>query len=138
MDIRRRHTRDERGDSFVVTLVAVLILLGVFLMATNLVVDEYGQGVLRTAVDEAAQAGAEQGASDAAASACQAKESEVMSGLLSGTLADGVHLSCAVDGDQVVATATGHLPAWLPPVPEVGVHALGTSVLETPPTSTSP
>ena len=134
----RRHRRDERGDSSVVTLLAILAVLAVLFMAANLVLDQYGQGVLRTAVDEGAQTGAVQGDPVAAVSACQAKEVEVMSGLLAGGFGRAVKLTCELDGNEVVARASGTLPGWLPPIPAVKVQELGTGMLETAPTPTSP
>jgi len=120
------------------TLLAMLIGVAVLFFAANLIVDSYGKGALRTAVDEAAQAGALQDAPGGALAACQAKEAEVMSGLLSGPFGAQVHLGCAISGDQLVATAQGRLPGWLPPVPPVPVHILGTSTLESNPTPASP
>ena len=128
----------ERGDSFVVTLVAVVVLLACFLMATNLVVDQYGEGVIRTAVDEGAQAGALTGSADGAIAACRAKEGEVMGGLLAGQLGRHLTLSCSVQGEFVSATAVGELPGWLPPVPSVDVRQLGVSRLEASPTASQP
>jgi hypothetical protein len=129
---------DECGDSFVVTLVAVLILLAALLMATNLIVDQYGQGVIRTAVDEGAQVGSVQASLDQAVSACRAKESEVMGGLLAGGFGRRVQLACAVQNGLVVATASGQLPGWLPPVPAVKVSELGTSHFEASPPPIGP
>ena len=129
---------DDRGDSFVVTLAAVLLLLVAFLMATNLIVDEYGRGVVRTAVDEGAQAGAVAGSPEPAVAACQAKEDEVMSGLLAGTFGRQVHLSCSVQGQLVTASAEGELPGWLPPIPAVKVAQFEISHLETAPTVSRP
>lgn len=129
---------DDRGDSFVVTLAAVLLLLVAFLMATNLIVDEYGRGVVRTAVDEGAQAGAVAGNPEPAVAACQAKEAEVMSGLLAGTFGRRVHLSCSVQGQLVTASAAGELPGWLPPIPAVKVAQFEISHLETAPTVSRP
>ena len=133
-----RHEGPEDGNAAVVSLVAIGLCLIVFFMAANLIVDSYAQGVLRTAVDEGAQTGAAQGAPGGAVGACQAKEAEVMSGLLSGPFAKDVNLSCAVAGDAITASASGRLPGWLPPIPAVAVHALGTSVLEANPTPSSP
>jgi len=117
---------------------AVVILLGVVLMGANLVIDQYGQGVVRTAVDEGAQTGSVQGDPASAVAACQAKESEVMSGLLSGGFGRDLRLSCQIEGSDVVAEASGTLPGWLPPVPAVHVQELGVETLETPPAPTTP
>ena len=40
----------------------MLISIVVFMAALNLIIDEYGKGAIRTAVDEAALAGSQQGA----------------------------------------------------------------------------
>jgi hypothetical protein len=136
--VPRRSPAAERGDSFVVTLVAVVVLLAAFLMATNLIVDQYGQGVVRTAVDEGAQAGALTGSPEGAVAACRAKEAEVMSGLLAGQLGRHLDLTCSVRGEVVTASAVGNMPGWLPPVPAIEVRQLGFSHLETAPTATHP
>lgn len=125
--------RGEFGNAAIVTLLAVAITIVVFVLAANFVVDTYARGVLRTAVDEGALAGSLEGAPEGVQAACQEKEHEVMSGLLSGTFASGVRTSCSVEGDQVVATADGNLPAWLPPVPSVPVHSVGAAVIEADP-----
>jgi hypothetical protein len=119
-------------------LVAVVVLLAAFLMATNLIVDQYGQGVVRTAVDEGAQAGALTGSPEGAVAACRAKEAEVMSGLLAGQLGRHLDLTCSVRGEVVTASAVGNMPGWLPPVPAIEVRQLGFSHLETAPTATHP
>ena len=108
--------------------IAVLTLL--FIGGTNLVVDEYAKGALRTAVDEAAQAGAAAGGS---LSACQAEAAQVRAGLLPGPFGAGISISCSVEGDEVVASATGYLPTLVPPVPRVHVSIEGLSLVSTAP-----
>lgn len=133
-----RRSADDQGDSFVVTLGSVVILLVALLMATNLIVDEYGRGVVRTAVDEGAQAGAVAGGPEEAVAQCEAKEAEVMSGLLAGGFGRHLSLSCSVQGELVTASADGRLPGWLPPVPSLAVRQLGVSHLEAAPTVARP
>jgi hypothetical protein len=130
-----RH-RDETG-SVIVTLLPVMILLFVMLLGTNFVMYEYGQGVVRTAVDEAARAGSQQSAAGGPVAACQAKAAQVMGNLLNGPFGQGVTITCAVQGNTVIATATGQFPAWLPPVKAIPVHIEGASQLEQNPTRTS-
>ena len=60
--VARSHRKDEHGNAALVTVLAMAITLVVFMVAINLIVDEYGKGAIRTAVDEAAQAGSLQGA----------------------------------------------------------------------------
>jgi hypothetical protein len=106
------------------------MLLVVFVGGLNLVLDEYAKGALRAAVDEAAQAGAVLGGS---LPACQAKADQVRANLLPGPFSGGVRLSCSIEGDEVVATATGRLPSFVPPVPSLSVSIAGTSLAEEPP-----
>jgi hypothetical protein len=98
-----------------------------FVGATNLVVDEYAKGAVRTAVDEAAQAGAAWGGS---LSACQAEAAQVRKDLLPGPFGAGVEVTCRLDGDEVVATGMGYLPSLVPTVPRVYVSIEGLSVVQ--------
>jgi hypothetical protein len=110
------------------------ITLVVFMVAINFIVDEYGKGAIRTAVDEAAQAGSLQGAPGGPIAACQAKASQVMSGLLNGPFGRNVTITCGVNADgQVVATAEGTLPAWLRVIPTDPIHVVGSARIETNP-----
>lgn len=108
-------------------VVAIAILLLVFVGGLNLVVDEYAKGAIRTALDEGAQAGAVLGGS---LEACQAQADEVRHDLLPGVFASSVQVSCSLQGDEVVATARGHLPSLVPPVPAFQVSLAGASVVE--------
>ena len=110
------------------------ITLVVFMVAINLIVDEYGKGAIRTAVDEAAQAGSLQGAAGGPIAACQAKASQVMSGLLNGPFGHDITITCGINANgQVVATANGTLPAWLRLVPTDPIHVIGSAHIETNP-----
>lgn len=112
---------------------AMAITLVVFMAAINLIVDEYGKGAIRTAVDEAAQAGSLQGAAGGPIAACQAKAAQVMSGLLNGPFGHDITISCAVQAGQVVATADGNLPAWLRIIPVDTIHVVDSAQIETNP-----
>jgi len=113
------------------------ITLVVFLAAINLIVDQYGKGVMRTAVDEAARTGSLQGAAGGPVAACQAKAAEVMSNLLSGPFGHDITINCTLQGDHIVAVASGSLPGWLRVVPNDTVRVTGTALLENNPTPTS-
>jgi hypothetical protein len=130
--------RSERGNAVVSTILAMAFTLLVVMAGTNLVVDQYGQGVLRTAVDEGALAGAASQAGGGALAACQSKESEITSGLLSGGFGRNVALGCSLSGNLVVASARGRFPGWLPPVPALSVNVVGTASLEKAPTPAAP
>lgn len=131
-----RDEGDDDGSTAVITLVAMLIALAVFMAGTNLVVFEYGQGAVRTAVDQAARAGSEQQAPGGPVAACQTKAAEAMANLLPGPFGKRIVINCNIEGGQVVATATGRFPGWLPPVPALAVHLQGASQLEQNPTPT--
>jgi hypothetical protein len=134
LQIARSHRKDEGGNAALVTVLAMAITLIVFMVALNFIVDEYGKGAIRTAVDEAAQAGSLQGAPGGPVAACQAKASQVMSGLLNGPFGRNVTITCGLNANgQVVATADGTLPAWLRLVPADPIHVVGSSRIETNP-----
>jgi hypothetical protein len=103
------------------------MLLVLFIGGLNLVLDEYAKGALRTAVDEAAQAGAVLGGS---LGACEAKAAEVRDNLLPGPFVGDVQVSCSIEGDEVVATASGHLPSFVPPVPSLPVSLAAAALVE--------
>lgn len=110
------------------------ITLVVFMGAINLIVDEYGTGAVRTAVDEATRAGSLQGAPGGPVAACQAKAAEVMAGLLAGPFGRHVTITCGLHGDQLVAGATGALPGWLQVIPADPLRVVATAPLERSPT----
>ena len=126
-------TCDQAGNAALVTVIAMAITLIVFMAAINLIVDEYGKGAIRTAVDEAAQAGSLQSAAGGPIAACQAKAAQVMSGLLNGPFGHDITISCTVQAGQVVATASGNLPAWLTIIPVDTIHVVDSAQIETNP-----
>ena len=107
-------------------MVAIAVLLLVFVGVTNLVVDEYAKGALRTIVDDASQQGATAGGSLAA---CQAGAASVRAALLPGPFGREVKVTCAAQGDAIIATASGYLPSLAPPVPRAYVSISGFAVL---------
>ena len=113
------------------------ITVVVFLAAINLIVDEYAKGVMRTAVDEAARTGSLQGAPGGPVAACQAKAAQVMANLLAGPFGRSVTVTCGVQGDQVIAVASGSLPGWLRVIPTDPLRVVGTADLERNPTPRS-
>jgi hypothetical protein len=98
-----------------------------FVGALNFVLDEYAKGALRTAVDEASQSGATSGGS---LGACEAQVAQVRADLLPGPFGAGVQISCAIEGDEVLAVASGSLPSLVPLVPRVHVSIAGLALVE--------
>jgi hypothetical protein len=117
----------EAGSAVLTGVVGIVVLLGLFAGALNLVVDEYAKGALRTAVDESSQAGATAGGS---VMACEAKAAQVRANLLPGPFGRGIVVDCSLQGDEMVASAVGTLPSLVPPVPPVHLSLLGFSVVE--------
>jgi hypothetical protein len=124
--VSRRGDSSEHGSAVVLGAVAIAILMAVFIGALNFVLDEYAKGAVRTAVDEAAQAGASAGGS---LTACEAEVARVRASLLPGIFGSDVTINCSQVGDEVVVTAAGDLPSLLPPVPRVSVSLVGVSLI---------
>ena len=121
---------DQAGSAALTIVLGMLIVIVVFMAGCNFVVFEYGQGVVRTAVDEGARAGSQEQAPGGPIQACQGKAAQVLNGLLPGPFGQHVTVRCSVTGGDVVAMASGSFPAWLPPVPSLAVHIEGRSQLE--------
>ena len=112
----------------VVGAAGIAFLLVIFAGCTNFILDEYAKGALRTAVDEAAQAGAAAGGS---LQACQAEAEQVQRGLLHGSFGADVTITCQViAGGLMLATASGDLPSLVPAVPRLQVSVSGLSVVQ--------
>jgi hypothetical protein len=122
---RRRH---DRGSTVIVGAIATAMLLLVFAGAANVVLDEYAKGALRTAVDEAAHVGATTGG-PGAIEACLGESATVRANLLRGPFGSRVVVACRVEGELVVATATGSLPSLLPALPRLSVTVSGVAVM---------
>jgi len=107
----------------------LVLLLGL----ANLVALQYGQGAIRTAVDEGARYGAFVGNGQ---EECEARADDVLrgdSGLLRGTLGDTIVVRCEIDGAVMRAIATGTFDWWIGGLPAVDVRMAGEAVVEVPP-----
>lgn len=107
----------------------LVLLLGI----TNLVALQYGQGAIRTAVDEGARYGAFLGNGLAE---CEDRAETVLrgeTGLLRGSIGDSIVVRCEVDGDLMRATATGTFEWWIGGLPDVDVNMVGEAVIEAAP-----
>jgi hypothetical protein len=91
-------------------LIGTAIVLVFVTAVLNVIVFQYGKGVTRAALDEAARAGARFGTDSV--SACEKRAAEVLSDLLGGSLGEGVSVACADAGDRITATATVHFEGW--------------------------
>jgi hypothetical protein len=92
---------------------ATALSLVVFVGLANFVVDLYARGVARSAVDEAARAGAPL---DASVSDCAGRAHDVLANLLGGAMGRDVAITCQERDGTVHARATVRLEGWLPGV----------------------
>jgi hypothetical protein len=106
---------------------ATALSLLVFVAMANFIVDLYARGVVRSAVDEGARAGAPL---DASASDCESRAREVLENLLGGAAGRSVSVSCrAVDG-VMRARADVSFGGWIPVVPTWSFRLDGTVTKE--------
>lgn len=108
-------------------VVAVGFSMLFFVLLANLMVVQYGRGVVRVALDEGARHGARYGA---AGPACELRIREVLGGLLGGEMGSGVSYRCEGDSHRTRATAQVVFPAWVPGVPEFRFQMAATAAAE--------
>lgn len=106
----------------------VAIALSLVLVASmlNLIVFQYGKGVIRAALDEGVRTG---GRATATVADCQARADAAVDDLL-GALGDEVTITCAETSGQMTASAAATFRAWLPTVPDWRFELHGASVKE--------
>lgn len=115
----RCRRRNEQGFTTIQYVIAVAWSLALLVLVANMVVDLYGRGAVRDALDDGVRAGAPVGAS---AAACETRAREVVSGLVRGPLL-AAELHCRDDGAFVVADAEVTLRSWLPMlIPDWHLH----------------
>lgn len=107
--------RGEEGSATLEALLVYVIALAVFVWLLQLAVFTYGRGVVRSALDEGARAGSK--VTDSV-DRCQERAAETMTGLLRGTMGNGVTISCTDEGDRVLAHADVTFLAWAPAMPD--------------------
>lgn len=107
-------------------VVAVAFSLVLVSSMFNLVVFQYGKGVVRAALDEGVRTG---GRATASVADCEARAAAAIDDLL-GALGDEVTLSCAESAGQMTARARVTFRGWLPTVPDWRFELRGASVRE--------
>lgn len=112
---------------------AVMAFFSMLILAAvvNAVAIQYQLGAVRVAVDEGARHGAAVGAST---DDCRLRAESIIrgeSGLLRGTLGQGIEVSCRELDGEVIATATGTSPWWVGGLPDDEFVFEGRAVLET-------
>lgn len=110
-------------------LLASALALLLFLAIANLVVVQYGRGVLRSAVEQ----GARSGSVSRSILACEDKAHEVVDQLLGGRMSDDLEIGCLVSGGMMVASGTATFESWTPMTRDFVVDLEGRAALEVPP-----
>jgi hypothetical protein len=101
----------EDGFTTIQYVVATAFSLLLFVMMANLLVDLYERGAVRDALDEGVRAGVPASAS---AEECLARARAVVESIASGASLRIDSMTCARDGDRVVANAHISLRSWFP------------------------
>lgn len=110
----RAARRRERGYVSVEFVAIAALSLLLLVVLANLIVVQYGRGVLRAAAEEGAQSGSRLFAGVAE---CEQRANEVVDAGLGGSMGDGVVVSCTPGSGTMVATVTFVFEPWLPLVP---------------------
>ncbi len=103
--------RGEAGFTTIQYVVATGFSLLLFVLVANLLVDLYARGAVRDALDEGVRAGVPVAAGS---DDCLARARDVVTSIANGATVRVDDLSCARDGDTVVATAHVVLRSWFP------------------------
>lgn len=107
--------RGEDGSTIPAYVVALGTALIFFVMLVQFVAWQYGRGVVRSALDEAARAGAP---AEATIDDCRARAADVLGDLLGGAMGDEIEVTCTETPTQIVAEAQVTFRAWLEPSPD--------------------
>lgn len=92
-------------------MTAVALSFVFLLLLANLIVIQYGQGVVRAALDEGARVGA---TVDGTTRDCEARANRALDDLFGGSMRKGVAVRCEDHGDVIVATAEVEFKSWMP------------------------
>lgn len=112
-----RHLPALRRDGGFLTaqfVVAVAFSLLLLVLIANVIIVQYGRGVVRSAAEEGAQAGSRLTATSAE---CVARADEVLAALLGGPMGDNVSVTCTVGATEVAASVNYTFRPWLPLIP---------------------
>lgn len=122
--------QSEQGYQTVAFAFAAAMSLLLFTLFANVLVVQFGRAALRSAVDDAARAGAREGADQAT---CQSAADQRLTEMVRGDLGRDVTVRCTVGGESVEVRASGAFRSWIPGVPDFDASATGRSVRESGP-----
>jgi hypothetical protein len=117
----------EAGSTLPAYLLGVATVLVFFVLLVQFVAWQYGRGVVRSALDEGARAGA---VASAGPRTCEDRAHDVLTDLLAGRLGRDVDVTCGNEGDEVVARARVTFRSWLPPAPDWTFAVAATALKE--------
>ena len=117
----------DRGLTTVQFVVGVTLALFFFVLVANLLVVQYAQGAVRSALEEAVRAGSRFGTGEPE---CQRAGEVALVGLLGGSIGKDVELSCSLDGALVTVTASGQVSGWIAGTPDFDIGAKAEGVKE--------
>jgi hypothetical protein len=127
-----RPKRDESAFVTVELVMAFAFSLILLTMLTNLILVQYGRGIMRAAVDESARVGAQVIKNDDAnlnaIAKCKQRQDDVLKGL--GTLGSVTSAECEVIDGRVQSTVAAKFDGWLPGIPTFSDTATAVSVKE--------
>lgn len=106
-------------------MLASALALILFLVLANLVVVQYGRGVVRSGLEQGARAGTTSGVA-----VCEDTARAVIDDLLGGRMSDGLVLHCTVADGAVVAAASVVFESWTPLTPDFAFSLSSSAVLE--------
>jgi len=127
----QRSTGTSCGEGGFLTIqfvLAVALSLLMLVLVANVIIVQYGRGVVRAAAEEGAQAGSRLSASEAD---CEARAGEVLDGLLGGPMGDRISITCSIGSSEVIATVRYTFTPWLPLVPAWAGTQTSVAVKET-------
>ena len=125
----------DRGFGTVEYLAAVGMSLILLVMVANVILVQFGRGVLRAAVDEAVRDGSRYFADESLAAVegrCEHRAQEVLHNLLRGRMGRDLEPSCRATDTGVTAVIEGRFEGWLPSIPDFDATTRGAAARERP------
>lgn len=108
-------------------LAAVTCTLLFFVLLVQLVVWQYGKGVVRDALDEGVRAGAPASAGPVD---CETRARDVLANLLGGQMGRKIRVACEQRPDEILARADVTFPGWIRPTPDWTFRIAATAAKE--------
>lgn len=111
----RRSDPELDGFATIQYVAAVGLSLTFLVLLVNVMVFQYGRGVVQAAADEAARAAAPV---DSDLGVCESRANDVLDDGLARSMRAGSHVTCRLDGQWVVVRGDASFPGWFPLMPD--------------------